>query len=73
MIKDVAVGYMYMLKLHHMVEDKIHMRSIGPYSLITQQPLGGKAQGGGTKIWRNGSVGIRGIWCCLYITRNAYN
>ena len=47
---DVAVGYMYMLKLHHMVEDKIHMRSIGPYSLITQQPLGGKAQGGGQRF-----------------------
>ena len=47
--QDVAVGYMYMLKLHHMVEDKIHMRSIGPYSLITQQPLGGKAQGGGQR------------------------
>ncbi|HPS21654.1 MAG TPA: DNA-directed RNA polymerase subunit beta [Candidatus Paceibacterota bacterium] len=48
--KDVAIGYMYMLKLHHMVEDKIHMRSIGPYSLITQQPLGGKAQGGGQRF-----------------------
>jgi DNA-directed RNA polymerase subunit beta len=48
--QDVAVGYMYMLKLHHMVQDKIHMRSIGPYSLITQQPLGGKAQGGGQRF-----------------------
>jgi DNA-directed RNA polymerase subunit beta len=48
--QDVAIGYMYMLKLHHMVEDKIHMRSIGPYSLITQQPLGGKAQGGGQRF-----------------------
>jgi DNA-directed RNA polymerase subunit beta len=48
--QDVAVGYMYMLKLHHMVEDKIHMRSIGPYSLITQQPLGGRAQGGGQRF-----------------------
>jgi DNA-directed RNA polymerase subunit beta len=48
--QDVAVGFMYMLKLHHMVEDKIHMRSIGPYSLITQQPLGGKAQGGGQRF-----------------------
>ncbi len=48
--QNVAVGYMYMLKLHHMVEDKIHMRSIGPYSLITQQPLGGKAQGGGQRF-----------------------
>src|SRR3989338_2356103 len=48
--QDIAVGYMYMLKLHHMVENKIHMRSIGPYSLITQQPLGGKAQGGGQRF-----------------------
>ncbi len=48
--QDVAVGYMHMLKLHHMVEDKIHMRAIGPYSLITQQPLGGKAQGGGQRF-----------------------
>ncbi len=48
--RDIAVGYMYMLKLHHMVEDKIHMRSIGPYSLITQQPLGGKAQRGGQRF-----------------------
>jgi DNA-directed RNA polymerase subunit beta len=45
-----AVGYMYMLKLAHMVEDKIHMRSIGPYSLITQQPLGGRSQGGGQRF-----------------------
>jgi len=48
--QSVAIGYMYMLKLNHMVEDKIHMRSIGPYSLITQQPLGGKAQGGGQRF-----------------------
>tara|TARA_Y100000310_G_scaffold273705_1_gene289343 strand:- start:27183 stop:30350 length:3168 start_codon:yes stop_codon:yes gene_type:complete len=48
--KDIAIGYMYILKLHHMVEDKIHMRSIGPYSLITQQPLGGKAQRGGQRF-----------------------
>jgi len=48
--QDVAIGIMYMLKLHHMVEDKIHMRSIGSYSLITQQPLGGKAQGGGQRF-----------------------
>jgi len=46
----IAVGYMYMLKLNHMVEDKIHQRSIGPYSLITQQPLGGKAQFGGQRF-----------------------
>ena len=48
--QDITVGYIYMLKLVHMVEDKIHMRSIGPYSLITQQPLGGKAQGGGQRF-----------------------
>ena len=48
--KESAVGVMYIMKLHHMVEDKIHMRSIGPYSLITQQPLGGKAQGGGQRF-----------------------
>lgn len=46
----VSVGYMYMLKLHHMVEDKLHTRSVGSYSLITQQPLGGKAQGGGQRF-----------------------
>jgi len=48
--KKVTVGYIYMMKLVHMVEDKIHMRSIGPYSLITQQPLGGKAQFGGQRF-----------------------
>jgi DNA-directed RNA polymerase subunit beta len=48
--QPIAIGYMYILKLHHMVEDKIHMRSIGAYSLITQQPLGGKAQGGGQRF-----------------------
>lgn len=46
----VAIGVMYMLKLHHMVEDKLHARSIGPYSLITQQPLGGKSQNGGQRF-----------------------
>lgn len=46
----VTVGYMYMLKLHHMVDEKIHARSIGPYSLVTQQPLGGKAQFGGQRF-----------------------
>jgi DNA-directed RNA polymerase subunit beta len=48
--EDVTVGYIYMLKLHHLVEDKIHARSTGPYSLITQQPLGGKAQFGGQRF-----------------------
>jgi DNA-directed RNA polymerase subunit beta len=48
--RDVTVGYIYMLKLHHLVEDKIHARSTGPYSLVTQQPLGGKAQFGGQRF-----------------------
>ena len=48
--RDVTVGYIYMLKLHHLVDDKIHARSIGPYSLVTQQPLGGKAQFGGQRL-----------------------
>jgi DNA-directed RNA polymerase subunit beta len=48
--RDVTVGAMYMLKLHHLVDDKIHARSIGPYSLVTQQPLGGKAQFGGQRL-----------------------
>ena len=55
----VTVGVMYMLKLHHMVEDKIHMRSIGPYSLTTQQPLGGEAQNGGQR------VGEMEVWAFL--------
>ena len=57
--QKIAVGYMYIMKLHHMVEDKIHMRSIGPYSLITQQPLGGKAQGGGQRF------GEMEVWALL--------
>ncbi len=57
--QEIAVGYMYILKLHHMVEDKIHMRSIGPYSLITQQPLGGKAQNGGQRF------GEMEVWALL--------
>jgi DNA-directed RNA polymerase subunit beta len=57
--QPISVGYMYILKLHHMVEDKIHMRSIGPYSLITQQPLGGKSQGGGQRF------GEMEVWALL--------
>ncbi|MBU1557845.1 DNA-directed RNA polymerase subunit beta [Patescibacteria group bacterium] len=57
--QDIAVGYMYILKLHHMVEDKIHMRSVGPYSLINQQPLGGKAQNGGQRF------GEMEVWALL--------
>jgi DNA-directed RNA polymerase subunit beta len=48
--RDVTVGYMYMLKLNHLVDDKMHARSTGPYSLVTQQPLGGKAQFGGQRF-----------------------
>jgi DNA-directed RNA polymerase subunit beta len=48
--RPITVGYMYMMKLHHLVEDKLHARSIGPYSLVTQQPLGGKAQFGGQRL-----------------------
>jgi DNA-directed RNA polymerase subunit beta len=48
--RNVTVGYIYMLKLHHLVDDKIHARSIGPYSLITQQPLGGKSHFGGQRF-----------------------
>jgi DNA-directed RNA polymerase subunit beta len=57
--QDIAVGYMYIMKLHHMVEDKLHMRSIGPYSLITQQPLGGKAMAGGQRF------GEMEVWALL--------
>jgi DNA-directed RNA polymerase subunit beta len=48
--RQVTVGYMHMLKLHHLVDDKMHARSTGPYSLVTQQPLGGKAQFGGQRF-----------------------
>jgi DNA-directed RNA polymerase subunit beta len=48
--QEVTVGYMYIMKLHHLVDDKLHARSIGPYSLVTQQPLGGKAQFGGQRL-----------------------
>jgi DNA-directed RNA polymerase subunit beta len=48
--RPVTVGYMYMLKLNHLVDDKMHARSTGPYSLVTQQPLGGKAQQGGQRF-----------------------
>ena len=48
--RKVTVGYKYLLKLHHLVDEKIHARSIGPYSLVTQQPLGGKAQFGGQRF-----------------------
>ena len=59
----VTIGHMHYLKLHHLVDDKIHARSTGPYSLVTQQPLGGKAQFGGQRF---GGMGIGGLWCILY-------
>ena len=58
----VTVGYMYMLKLHHLVDDKIHARSTGPYSMVTQQPLGGKAQFGGQRF---GEMESHSPPCCL--------
>ncbi len=57
--QDVTVGYMYILKLHHMIDDKMHVRSTGPYSLINQQPLGGKAQEGGQRF------GEMEVWALL--------
>ncbi len=63
--RKVTVGYIYMLKLHHLVDDKIHARSIGPYSLVTQQPLGGKAQFGGQRF------GEMEVWA-LYAYGAAY-
>jgi len=64
--QPATVGYIYMMKLHHMVDDKMHARSIGPYSLITQQPLGGKAQFGGQRfgemeVWAIESFGAASI------------
>jgi DNA-directed RNA polymerase subunit beta len=64
--QPATVGYIYMLKLHHMVDDKMHARSIGPYSLITQQPLGGKAQFGGQRfgemeVWALEAYGVSSI------------
>ena len=59
----VTVGYMYYLKLHHLVDDKIHARSTGPYSLVTQQPLGGKAQFGGQRFGEMEEVRRRGGPC----------
>ncbi len=65
----VVVGYMYILKLSHLVADKIHARAVGPYSLVTQQPLGGKAQMGGSEIRGDGGVGCRSVRCGTLIAR----
>ncbi len=59
--RPVTVGYMHMLKLNHLVDDKMHARSTGPYSLVTQQPLGGKAPVRRPALRRNGSLGARGL------------
>ena len=63
----VTIGHMHYLKLHHLVDDKIHARSTGPYSLVTQQPLGGKAQFGGQRFGEGG-MGTRGLWCSIHLT-----
>ncbi len=62
----VTIGHMHYLKLHHLVDDKIHARSTGPYSLVTQQPLGGKAQFGGQRFGEMEVWALGGLWCILY-------
>jgi len=68
--RQVTVGYMYMLKLNHLVDDKMHARSTGPYSLVTQQPLGGKAQFGGHALRRDGGLGARSVRRRLHLARD---
>ena len=70
--RQVTVGIKYLLKLHHLVDDKIHARSTGPYSLVTQQPLGGKAQFGGQRFRGNGSLGTGSLWRRLHASGNAH-
>jgi hypothetical protein len=60
-------GYIYLIKMAHMVDDKIHARSTGPYSLVTQQPLGGKAQFGGQRL------GVMDVWALEDIWRRVYS
>ncbi len=64
--QETTVGYIYMLKLHHLVDDKVHARSTGPYSLITQQPLGRQGPLRRSAIRRNGSLGAGGLRCRLH-------
>jgi DNA-directed RNA polymerase subunit beta len=71
--QPVTVGVAYMLKLGHLVDDKMHARSIGPYSLITQQPLGGKAQFGGQRFGEMEVWGDRGIRCIPYPAGDSYH
>ena len=70
--EKVTVGVMYMMKLHHLVDDKIHARSTGPYSLVTQQPLGGKAQFGGQRLGEMEVWGPGGLWRGVHIAGDAY-
>ena len=67
-----TIGYMYMLKLNHLVDDKMHARSTGSYSLVTQQPLGGKAQFGGQRFGEMEVWALGGLWCSLYSSGDAY-
>src|SRR3546814_12773356 len=71
--RKVTVGYIYMLKLHHLVDDKIHARSIGPYSLVTQQPTGGKAQFGRQRFGEMGDWEIGGASCKEGVCRDGLN
>ena len=68
--RPVTVGIIYMLKLHHLVEDKIHARSTGPYSLVTQQPLGGKAQLGGQRFGEMEVWALEAYGASYTLTRN---
>ena len=65
--QEIVVGYIYMLKLGHLVADKIHARAVGPYSLVTQQPLGGKAQYGGQRFRRDGGLGAASLRRGLHV------
>ena len=68
--QPATVGIIYMLKLGHLIDDKMHARSIGPYSLITQQPLGGKAQFGGQRLGEMEVWALEGYGASAYLTRN---
>jgi len=70
--RPTTIGYMHFLKLHHLVDDKMHARSTGPYSLVTQQPLGGKAQFGGRTFRRDGGLGTGSVRCRLHTAGNAH-